>query len=141
MLVLTQLLKSEMSAPPPKPSTAPPADNEVELQAQPIDLAHKSSSSSSTASSFQSVPARVIGDASKPIFLVLALPLQNLKQPANHFGISFFVPGKTIWKPRACYSRSKHYPAFTASWPGRCCSCSIKPSTCRSDGPHTNYSG
>lgn len=80
-----------MSVPPTKTSTAPVADNEVELQAQPIDLAHKSTSSSSSTSSNPPASARVIGDASKPIFLVNSvLVLSNVK-PGDNCGMPFLL--------------------------------------------------
>ena len=65
-LVLFVIL--EMSTPQTKQSSAPAADNEVELQSQPMDLAHKSNpvlTGSATA-----LPTRVIGETAKPIFLV-----------------------------------------------------------------------
>jgi hypothetical protein len=58
-----------MSTPQPKLSSALAADNEVDLQAQPMDLAHKSSPMI-TSSGATSIPNRVIGEAAKPIFLV-----------------------------------------------------------------------
>ncbi|XP_046457106.1 histone deacetylase complex subunit SAP130-like isoform X1 [Daphnia pulex] len=58
-----------MSTPQPKLNCALGADNEVELQAQPMDLAHKSSSMITSTGSATSIPTRVIGEAAKPIFL------------------------------------------------------------------------
>lgn len=59
-----------MSTPQPKLNSALGADNEVELQAQPMDLAHKSSPMITSTGSATSIPTRVIGEAAKPIFLV-----------------------------------------------------------------------
>lgn len=56
-----------MSTPQAKQSSAPAADNEVELQSLPMDLAHKSNPTI-TSGSTTAVPTRV--ETAKPIFLV-----------------------------------------------------------------------
>ncbi|XP_059351541.1 histone deacetylase complex subunit SAP130-like isoform X2 [Daphnia carinata] len=59
-----------MSASHTKQSSASGADNNIELQAQPMDLAHKSSPMISSSGSATSVTNRAVGEAAKPIFLV-----------------------------------------------------------------------
>lgn len=61
----------KMTTPQARQNSAPAADNEVELQSQPMDLAHKSSPVITTAGT---ATARVIGEGAKSIFLVRSLP-------------------------------------------------------------------
>lgn len=58
-----------MSASHTKQSSAPGSDNNIELQAQPMDLAHKSNPMISSSGSATSVTNRTVGEAAKPIFL------------------------------------------------------------------------